>query len=43
MESLPINQTVDDNLAVPGVAALLGSLLFRTSPFAALAMLAALF
>jgi dolichol kinase len=27
VESLPINATVDDNLSVPGVAALLGRLL----------------
>ena len=39
IESLPINQTVDDNLAVPGVAALLGSLAFRTSSLAAVAAL----
>lgn len=29
VESLPINQRVDDNLSVPGVAAALGILLFR--------------
>ena len=28
-ESLPINQSVDDNLSVPGIAALLGYYLLR--------------
>lgn len=31
VESLPINQRVDDNLSVPGVAALLGYYMLRTN------------
>ena len=31
VESLPINQQVDDNLSVPGIAALLGYYLLRTN------------
>ena len=31
VESLPINQQVDDNLSVPGTAALLGYYLLRTN------------
>ena len=31
IESLPINQTVDDNLSVPGVTALLGTLLLQAA------------
>lgn len=30
MESLPINQSVDDNLSVPGIAALLGYYFLQT-------------
>ena len=29
IESLPINKTVDDNLSVPGVAALLGTMMLQ--------------
>ena len=31
VESLPINQSVDDNLSVPGVAALMGHFILRTA------------
>lgn len=31
VESLPINQRVDDNLSVPGIAAVLGYLYLRTN------------
>ena len=31
VESLPINQSVDDNLSVPGVAAILGHFILRTA------------
>lgn len=31
VESLPINQVVDDNLSVPAVAAVMGHLMLRTA------------